>query len=653
MYLKEQADSSDEEISFNDDENEESDYDDSESDDFDEIKSPSKRARTWPAFSSSSEQNGSSKTPNSKSQPTKNKSSLSINPFTSTDPTKLAQTIKNLLQSADVSHRLFAEKVLNISLASFNWMIYHPRSRIQWEECTDELKRRYQIMHEWSQAPEKSIERLKVISSRRKARDHQLDSSSHEEKNESHPARTTSRVSSQSKHPIVPIDTAELSKNIKNTLNSANIRRRLFAEQVVGISLETLHTLLNPFKDSLLKPWTEYTDEMKQQYHIMHEWSQAPEKSLEHLKAMSIKENNSTIIDPIMLSEEVTFMLKEAKIHQFLFAKEVLGITIPKFHSLIHYPKTWTQWSDSAKQYFRKMNDWIRSPHESIKRLKAVENNDEFIDTAELTNSVKNILIEHEISKTLFAKEVFGTNVHNLNFYIHRPAPWTECTDVKKDFFRKLHQWIKSPTVTQSISSLRTLSHSIKKKYDYGEGEEELDVFKIAEKVDKLVKKLGISKSEFFKKLDVPLSLIKTPAPWHLLTKYKKVSYRKIHEWLIENEKDELYNSTSEEEGDEEIDTVKVSREIVQLLKTHGLCRFLFATHKLGISSVYFKELVFNPKPWKELHQTQRDVFKKIEIWTLADSDELNALKLEHMARIAERNKQRNQKRKEIREKML
>jgi hypothetical protein len=97
------------------------------------------------------------------------------------------------------------------------------------------------------------------------------------------------------------------------------------------------------------------------------------------------------------------------------------------------------------------------------------------------------------------------------------------------------------------------------------------------------------------------------------------------------DEEYDLHNSTSEEEFDEEIDTFKVSREIVQRLKTHAISHFFFASSKLGISPVYFDDLVNNTKSWKDLHKSQRKIFKKIEKWTDAKSEEIEALKQDNL----------------------
>jgi hypothetical protein len=341
-----------------------------------------------------------------------------------------------------------------------------------------------------------------------------------------------------SKNPLTPIDPAKLAEKIKNILDVADIRRKLFAEEVVGISLNALQTTLNRPKSCTFKKWEDCTSEMKRRFRIMHEWSKA-------------------------------YLSK------------------------------------------KKMSD------------------DEIIDTIELCDSIKKILIENKIPRWLFAKEVLGIEQGQLRSFINKPRPWAMCQDFKKEVYQKLHKWIQSPA--ESISSLKAISDS-RKLTDCVEGEEVIDTLELVYKANKLLKKEGISKAQFSRMLDISLkeieNLIRFPAPWAVLTQLKKEEYHKIHEWLVENEDEEevLQNSISEGVEDEEMDTFKVSRDIVQLLKAHGISHTFFAAKTLRTSAALFGELVTNTKPWTDLHKSQRDIFKIIEKWTLSKSEEIKGL---------------------------
>jgi hypothetical protein len=216
------------------------------------------------------------------------------------------------------------------------------------------------------------------------------------------------------------------------------------------------------------------------------------------------------------------------------------------------------------------------------------------------------------------------------------------CKAFRKDIFRKLKEWKKSPT--ESISSLKAMRGSRQQVPDYAEDEEVLDTFELVDKVTKQLKKDGISIAQLSRMLNIYVGEIKKlihfPVPWILLTNLKKEYYRKLNEWLLENEdeEDDPYFSTSVEEGDEEIDTFKVSRDIIQLLKSHAISHNFFAQLTLKISPVYFGELVTNTKPWNDLHKSQRKIFKIIETWTRAKPEEIKAFKqknLVHNAKIA------------------
>jgi hypothetical protein len=465
-------------------------------------------------------------------------------------------------------------------------------------------------------------------------------SSSKTQNNESQASTTTN----MSKQQLTPIDLEELAKKIKNILSCAKIHQKLFAEEFMGISFAALKKMINPRKNRLFKKWAECKNKTKRRYHIMHEWSQAPEKSIEHLNAMSIKEDdNEENIDPIMLANRITIVLDDAKISHDLFAKEILGVSRSVLGRILRDPKSWIQSSDSKRKHLKKLHEWIQSPKESIKQLTAIANgsDDEFIDTFELCDSVKNILNENKIPHKLFAEEVLGICKSRFCQIIKKPTLWHVCRDCGKDNYRKLNEWRKS--ATESIISLKALNES-RKVSDCVEGEEILDTFELAFKANKLLKKLGISKPKLSRMLDICVIetryLIHYPAPWNVLTQSKKEHYYKIHEWLLENEdeEDDGNSSASDEEGDEEMDTFKVSREIVQLLKTHGISHFFFATKTLRTPKIYFDELVTNKKPWGCLHESKRKIFRIIEQWTLAKSEEIKVLKQKNLNFYAKNN---------------
>jgi hypothetical protein len=450
-------------------------------------------------------------------------------------------------------------------------------------------------------------------------------------------------TTNMSKHPLAQIDPTKVARKIKDILSFANIRQRLFAKEVIGISFCALKKTLNPHTDRPLKQWAECTSEMKRRYHIMHEWSQAPDKSIEHLRAIGLKKyGHDENIDLVLLMKEVSAVLKDAKISREFFGKEVLGISKSQiFNMLDRPPKSWIQSTDRTRQRYKKMHEWIQSPKESIEHLKIMSNkrhrsDDEIIDTIELCNSIKNILIQDKIPQSNVAKEVLGISRSALCRIINKPTPWAMCKVIRKDIFRKLNEWRKSRT-RESILSLKALSDSRKLSECVGV-EEVLDTFELVDRVTKLLKKLGISKVELGRDLDISHSniiklIFEYPAPWNLLTTLKKEYYRKLHAWLLKSdeEEDDQHSSASEEEGDEDIDTFKVSREIVQLLKVHGIPHTFFAKITLRISPVHFGELVTNTKQWKDLHNSQRKIFKNIEKWTLAKSEEIKALKQKYL----------------------
>jgi hypothetical protein len=130
--------------------------------------------------------------------------------------------------------------------------------------------------------------------------------------------------------------------------------------------------------------------------------------------------------------------------------------------------------------------------------------------------------------------------------------------------------------------------------------------------------------------------LLRKPAPWDLLSIYKRDFYIKIHDWLTQNEEvNDLDDKRSIPERDQTgtINTAKVASEILQLLKINGITHAYFASQKLKIFIVVFEELVFNPKPYADLKESERRIFRCMKKWT--DPEKVNDLKRDYDSYVA------------------
>jgi hypothetical protein len=487
-------------------------------------------------------------------------------------------------------------------------------------------------MNEWAQSPEESIKMLKI-----KSDDEEIAAEIYELN-------------------MKNIDTQELVNTIMSTLKDAKINQANFATEVMGISVSQLRNqLYHPM------PWAQCGVEAKKQFLKMYNWIRLS-GSLETLKALASKNENN--IDTFKLTDEIRKMLKEAKIMRRVFAKEVLGISCLALNSMINEPQEWSQCSDERKRRYQKMNEWIKSPATSIislKKLSAKKHKDdvdhyENIDTFKLANEIKNKLNEENIPYCQFAKNVLG--IQTIHFYrmLSRPMPYSLCRSHTKELYRKMHDWSQTPE--ESIESIKMLTNKIKVMANKFEGEVELDIPDLVERVKKLLARKRISKNKISVILDMYdgslKNLLEHPMPWNSLNKVRKNYYTKIHAWLIENEEqnesdERLSESMLENNETDTINTTQVAGEFVQLLKINGISHGYFARRQLSILLDYFEQLVNKPKPYADLIESDKKIFQCMKKWT--EPGEAENLKRDYDAFVSMRQtfyQNRNQKRKKL-----
>jgi hypothetical protein len=338
-----------------------------------------------------------------------------------------------------------------------------------------------------------------------------------------------------------------------------------------------------------------------------------------------------TPIDTVKLVKTVKNILKEAKIPQYLFARKVLGIHLDSFRYLLHYSLPWVMCKDNKKILYKKMNEWVQSPEESIETFKQEKHkrNVNNIDTIELASTIKARLIQENLPRCVFGKEVLGIQSGRIANLLNHPKPWSNCSENGKELYIKMFEWIKAPQ--ESIKSIQVLNSET--AYEF-EGEVELDAYDLAERVNNLLASQIITKLKFTMIIDAPDSVFDNlrqhPMPWHLLSKARKDHYSKIQAWLLQNKVEsvpgKIFNRpTANKDRYVAVNTAEVASEIVQLLKINGISHGYFAARKLKILTAFFEQLVNNPKPYADLKESERKIFQCMKKWT--GPDEMKVLK--------------------------
>jgi hypothetical protein len=257
------------------------------------------------------------------------------------------------------------------------------------------------------------------------------------------------------------------------------------------------------------------------------------------------------------------------------------------------------------------------------KRGREKQQSEGSIDTLNLIRTLKKVTC-HKISHRLFAEEVLGISRGTFAYLISKTKPWNKCTSSQKRIFEKIKSWLASPEAKKTVDVL-----NLKQKKSFICEYMPIDTFELADRTKELLIKLRITLSEFAitqkTSLTVITSMLDYPEPWKLLSMLKKNQYRRMHRWLVNNEDPFLQL----EEASDEMNTTEVAASIISILNKYEITFSFFAKKLINISTVYFEQLVNEPRPWREMHESQRRIFSIIEKWTLASSEMLDSLRSE------------------------
>jgi hypothetical protein len=82
------------------------------------------------------------------------------------------------------------------------------------------------------------------------------------------------------------------------------------------------------------------------------------------------------------------------------------------------------------------------------------------INTEQLVETIKDLMMQHVIRKQLFAKEVTGISHQNLSNLLHKPEPWEKCDAAKQALYRKMYDWSECEEAIESLESLSASKRS-------------------------------------------------------------------------------------------------------------------------------------------------------------------------------------------------
>jgi hypothetical protein len=138
-------------------------------------------------------------------------------------------------------------------------------------------------------------------------------------------------------------------------------------------------------------------------------------------------------------------------------------------------------------------------------------------------------------------------------------------------------------------------------------------------------------------------NMLRNPQPWDTMHETNRDRYRKLHEWCYSFDKNKPENRRMilESKGNffrkkfvpkytHELDVVRIGRDLVDLLKKHGICIGFFAYRKLLITKKHFEKLLINKIGWNKLPDHTKKIYEKMKYWTERSEQEFLAVKQAH-----------------------
>ncbi len=138
-------------------------------------------------------------------------------------------------------------------------------------------------------------------------------------------------------------------------------------------------------------------------------------------------------------------------------------------------------------------------------------------------------------------------------------------------------------------------------------------------------------------------NMLRNPQPWDTMHESNKERYRKLHEWcnsfdkntpenrkMINDSKGNYFRKKFVPKYKDELDVEQIARDLVELLKKHGICIGFFAYRKLLITKKHFEKMLTNKLEWNKLPDHTKKIYEKMKYWTERSDEEFRAVKEIH-----------------------
>jgi hypothetical protein len=228
-------------------------------------------------------------------------------------------------------------------------------------------------------------------------------------------------------------------------------------------------------------PFTACYEHRRQQWSLMHSWSQSPEairslQALAHSQGTRCAQIKSLPVcppdielDTRQIANTVKNIMKAKCISYIKLARKVAYISIDRVKSLLRDPTPWHECLQYKKQIFLSMHRWsqsseavnalacTRSSHprrqvyeSNFRKLPEVPAGVE-LDTAHQVQSLVSVLRTKNISKYAFARQVLSmSSSKSIQRLFKNPIQWSRCNEYQKKLHLRIHQWLQQLNSTNS-----------------------------------------------------------------------------------------------------------------------------------------------------------------------------------------------------------
>ncbi|XP_055513444.1 cut-like homeobox 1b isoform X11 [Leucoraja erinacea] len=247
------------------------------------------------------------------------------------------------------------------------------------------------------------------------------------------------------------VDTAELTRQVKEKLAKNGICQRIFGEKVLGLSQGSVSDML-----SRPKPWSKLTQKGREPFIRMQLWlngelgqsvlpSQAPQPGQE------ITPKTSASCSPA----------PESPVSSVESVKSVAELTSQ--HSIATETKDIKQ-SEPCEQSSNDAQALSLLPMSgqsalSIQKLVAMSPE---LDTYAITKKVKEVLTDNNLGQRLFGETILGLTQGSVSDLLARPKPWHKLSLKGREPFVRMQLWLND---TSNVEKLMDMKRMEKKAY--------------------------------------------------------------------------------------------------------------------------------------------------------------------------------------------